>query len=416
MGGVEAAVLVLLWGVALARLTRGRPSPHHRVVTVCVLAVALAATIHDETVALALDRATGVPGISALLRAISGTIAVVALWAFAAAVTRPQLPRPYRRPWFYLTGAAAVIGLIALFVIIDRASGTGSPAVVLYGLATNGLFLAGALRAAALFWAQVRTTGQHLLRRGLVVLCSAAVTAVAYLWLRLVSVCAHALGTHPLGGLLDEPWFTAATGALLTLTLMLFAIGCVLPALGALRDYAADYAALVRLHRLWHTLQRAVPGLVLGPTPARIGDLANPFNVRMRLYRRVIEIRDAQWALGAPVDADPTSEAALLVMALATAWSSSGRGSLPRRVRPPRTRRPLRRDRDGGPLDREVTHLLRVAEYFESAVGPLRPRVPSPPSRQPAVVQSPVRRTRARLARTGRRLRRGRVVRVRDVG
>jgi hypothetical protein len=397
--GVEVAVLALLWSVGLVRLARRRPSAHHRAMTLSILAIALAATAREPSVAQALDRATGVPDLAALVRTLSGLVAVAAAWVFTSAVTRPELPRPYRRPVLYLTVIAVMTGLAALFLMIHRLPGPGSfaeelpdnPLVVVYELVVQLAFVAGAARGAVLFWTQARTSGRTLLRTGLLVLCASAAVDLVYLALQVTSLLSHALRVRPMTGLLAGPQFAVVEENALTLALLLFAIGCALPGLAVARDYATDYRALVRLYWLWHTLQRAVPGFVLGRAASRVGDLVNPFGVRMRLYRRVIEIRDAQWSLGAPVDPDPASEAAVLVVALSIAGKS---GPQWRRIAAPAVRRLAGRPRAAegpvSPLDREVHHLLQVAEYFDSAFrGPValsqppqqRERPPRPPER-----------------------------------
>jgi len=376
--GVDFVVLALLWSVALARLTRRRPSAHHRAMTLSILAVALAAGVHEPVIAQALDSVTGVADLSALVRTLSGVGAVSAVWVFSEAVTGPARPRPYRRPWAYAVTLAVMGGLTLLFLVSDRLPEPGAftdeqaswSTAVLFGAISHLAYAAGAGRGAVLFWTQARAAGRTLLRAGLYVLCAAAMVFLAYVGLRATSLIGAPLGLRPPG------WLADRRAPALVLGFLLFTVGCALPGLAVVGDYVADYAALNRLHHLWHTLQRAVPGFVLGRTPSRLGDLLNPFNVRMRLYRRVIEIRDAQWSLGAPVDPDPTTEAALLLMALAVAGKSAAKGTSSPRVR--RTR-PWPVANQGDAVGREVTHLLHVAEYFASAFPPLAlPMQPRP--------------------------------------
>ena len=152
MIGVEFAVLALLWSVGLARLSRRRPSPHHRAMTVSILAIALAATAHEPPVAQALDQFTGVADLSALVRTLSGVAAGVAVWVFTSAVSHPDQPRPYRRPVLYLIAIALMAGLTGIFLAIERLPGPGwfgeeqpdQPLVVLYGMVGQLAFAAGA--------------------------------------------------------------------------------------------------------------------------------------------------------------------------------------------------------------------------------------------------------------------------------
>jgi len=400
--GVEFTVLALLWSVGLARLARRQPSAPYQVMTVGILAIALAAALREPPLAQALDRASGVADLSALLRTLSGVAACAAVWVLTSAVNRPGQPRPYWRPVLYLTAIALMAALTGMFLAIERLPGPGwfgdeqggAPLVVRYGIVAHLAYVAGAARGAVLFWTKARSSGRTLLRTGLLLLSGAAGVFLIYLGLRMSCLITHALGVRPLGGLLDEPRLATAEQHSLTFALLLFAVGCALPGLAVARDYLADYRALVRLFWLWDTLQLAVPGFVLGRAPSRLGDLLNPFGVRMRLYRRVIEIRDAQWSLGAPVDPDPSSEAAVLVVALSIAGKA---GPQRWRIGHSSVRRFAGRARSSAgpasPLDREVEHLLQVAEYFESAFRmpgglnrPQRPVAPvgpvSPPPRQ----------------------------------
>jgi hypothetical protein len=56
------------------------------------------------------------------------------------------------------------------------------------------------------------------------------------------------------------------------------------------------YWSLRRLYPLWAGLCQAVPGIALDPVPAW-ADRLDPRDLQVRLYRRVIEIRDGYMAL-----------------------------------------------------------------------------------------------------------------------
>ncbi|NUR72452.1 MAG: hypothetical protein HOU81_16675 [Hamadaea sp.] len=384
----DVAVLALLWSVGLVRLVRRRPSAHHRVMTFSLLAIAVAATAHEPAIAQALDSITGVADLAVGVRTLSGVVAAASVWVFAEALSGPAEPRAYWRPRLYVIPAVVLGCLTVLFWTAVRLPGPGSFTdeqsghlpVVLFGVFSYLMYAAAAGRGAVLFWTQARTVGRTLLRTGLYVLCVAAGLFLAYVALRALWLVGESLGRRP------PPWLAEAQQGELTLGFLLLAVGCGLPGLAVARDYVADYAALNRLHHLWHTLQRAVPGFVLGRTPSRLGDQLNPLNVKMRLYRRVIEIRDAQWSLGAPVDPDPTTEAALLLMALAVAGKSAAKGTSNPRVR---IAWPRNSADPGDAVNREVAHLLLVAEYFASAFPPLLlpprqlPRLPDEDGEQP---------------------------------
>jgi hypothetical protein len=80
--------------------------------------------------------------------------------------------------------------------------------------------------------------------------------------------------------------------------------------LDRLRRRAWRWYAYWRLYPLWAVLRRAIPEIVLPPDPAMRR------SIRYRLYRRVIEIRDAQLALR------PYAEPERIARAVAAARSS----------------------------------------------------------------------------------------------
>jgi hypothetical protein len=80
--------------------------------------------------------------------------------------------------------------------------------------------------------------------------------------------------------------------------IVLVAVGSFLPASGycPLVRQATLYRSLRRLYPLWAGLCQAVPGIALDPVPVW-ADRLDPRDLQMRLYRRVIEIRDGYMAL-----------------------------------------------------------------------------------------------------------------------
>jgi hypothetical protein len=80
--------------------------------------------------------------------------------------------------------------------------------------------------------------------------------------------------------------------------IVLVAVGSLLPATGycPLLRRLALYWSLRRLYPLWAGLCQAVPGIALDPVPVW-ADRLDPRDLQMRLYRRVIEIRDGYLAL-----------------------------------------------------------------------------------------------------------------------
>jgi hypothetical protein len=143
------------------------------------------------------------------------------------------------------------------------------------------------------------------------------------------------------------------------------------------------YRNLRRLYPLWAALYAATPGIALDPPSSRMIDRFRLRDVQLRLYRRVIEIRDGRLALAvhldpgviareraqalsvglSPVDADAAGEAAALLVAL----------QQPDRV--PADGPPPPSPDHSATLPEEVDWLLRVARHLQRLT--LAPRPPA---------------------------------------
>lgn len=152
-----------------------------------------------------------------------------------------------------------------------------------------------------------------------------------------------------------------------------------------------QYRAYRRLEPLWHQLSTVIPEIVLSPV-----GVSRPWNVDIRLYRRVIEIRDAQLLLEPLADQEAVAQAeadarhrgltgdhaqayvdaVTLVTALAH-WQSDKPGSPPRAV-------PEKATGDAS-LTRDVRYLELVARAFLPLAHSAPVRTPSPagPPRSP---------------------------------
>jgi hypothetical protein len=66
---------------------------------------------------------------------------------------------------------------------------------------------------------------------------------------------------------------------------------------GDARRWAAEYRAYRELYPLWRALTSAVPGVALEPTSRWTTDALRIRDMHLRVYRRVIELRDARLLL-----------------------------------------------------------------------------------------------------------------------
>ncbi|MFD4669005.1 MAB_1171c family putative transporter [Lentzea sp. NPDC058450] len=191
-----------------------------------------------------------------------------------------------------------------------------------------------------------RTTSDRALRLGLRLIATGAAMALVYLVNRVVRVGASRFEySYQLG------WSFWMSAVLPNAAHVVVLVGAALPAVAAWRRRHRQY---VRLAPLWRALADADPRIALNP---RVGW----WNMRMRLYRRVIEIRDGLLDLQPCRDADVAAAARALaaspaeVEAAVVATAIAARGVPPARVEPGA----------GAPdLDGDTAFLCEVSDAF----------------------------------------------------
>lgn len=118
-------------------------------------------------------------------------------------------------------------------------------------------------------------------------LFAAAFTASTVFWLTMLYVL-----------LRDARWLGVYSPLMIAVTTLLMTAGAALPLVLDTGRMVRDMAALWRLWPLWRDLVRDVPHVALTRPMPRIRDLVGtPRSTYLRLYRRVIEIRDAMLTL-----------------------------------------------------------------------------------------------------------------------
>jgi len=250
-------------------------------------------------------------------------------------------------PWA-LAYAAAIIAMAVLFakapVDVEAEGSTGfdamyadAPYVPWFLVTFNTSFAVATLAIGPSCWRWSRVTDRKWLRRGLPLIAIAAlldmfyvIPKVIYIALRQFDVTVDALNTFaPLGAMVSA---------------LFFLLGFVLCAMGPASDFRQRYRAYQAIYPMWTVLVEPFPELTLkgteGPRNPRLA--LWPSRLKMLLYRRIVECRDARlrlrpWfepaiaerasahasAVGlADMDADAAVEAALLHAAL-VAYSAS---------------------------------------------------------------------------------------------
>jgi hypothetical protein len=304
---LEVAALVALWSFTIWRFVTPQ-SRRGKAVRLVVLLVTLSFTFNQRGIAYATDTVLHVPDICVPFKNLATVAASAAMVHTVGLLSVAPQGYAWLRRCAYGFLAVAAVGMTTVFLIVPRSPArggfleeqAGTPAVTVYGVLTQLSLLIGLICALVLF----RPTGKRAepgpLRTGLRLLSAGAVVGLLFMINRLLYLLTHAAGSKAL----DAPFYVNyVSRSLLAVALLLIAAGGAVPALGGVRRWVAHYRALHRLRPLWRELCTAVPNVVLGDPPGRLAEVLPLRSLELRLYRRIIEIRDAQWLLVGDVDA-----------------------------------------------------------------------------------------------------------------
>ncbi|GAA3266383.1 hypothetical protein Dvina_40360 [Dactylosporangium vinaceum] len=298
---LEFLVLASFWAFTIWRFATPQP-PRGRAIRLVAVFITLSNTINRREVAFALDGLLHVPDIAVPGKTLTTAAASAAMVHLTGLMPGPVADRPAVRRWAYGLLAGAGLAEIVIFLLVPRrpehgdfvAEQAGTPLATAYGILTQfGLFV-GLACCVALFHPAAQRAEPGLMRVGLRLLTVAPFVGLLFILNRVAFQVTNAMGSD----LMNGAGWESTSRALLAAMLLAFAAGAALPALGGLVRWAAHYSALQQLRPLWLASVAAVPHVVLGDPPSRLADLLTVRGVDLRLYRRIIEIRDAQWELG----------------------------------------------------------------------------------------------------------------------
>jgi hypothetical protein len=277
---ILAVVLaVLLWVMTAVRLPTLWRGPRQRAIWAAVAALAVSRTLALPPIAApAAQHLTAVAAAAFLLR-------------FVMLATAGR-----GRRWHRVGGAV----VLALFAVATAAtvfspellSGELTPASVAYWVVLDGYLGVVLLTATALFW----TTG------------AAAPAGLPRVALRVLAVGIGLLGIDAFiraaltvaigaGARLDLVVINPAAEGLQAASVLLALAGGVAAAVPRARAALSAYRALLALRPLWTAMRDAFPAIILFSPRRAVIELAGVDDVHLRLYRRVIEIRDGMLAL-----------------------------------------------------------------------------------------------------------------------
>ncbi|MCZ7414801.1 MULTISPECIES: MAB_1171c family putative transporter [unclassified Streptomyces] len=291
---MEAAVLILLWATVLWRVPTAFRSPNQRVLSVTFSALTIAMTLRLPDVMRVIDEGTGIHNLSTLLKHVFGITSAAALLEFVFRITGTSTARG--RAFRALLAGGTLLALSVLFSLTPRdaqvaeyfESKAGAGAAATAYLMVWYAYLGGALLIATLLFVGARRhAGASWLRSGLRFLGLGTAAGVGYALVRAVYLVAALLGATD--DALDAAvahWTDVAKHAAIVLIL----VGSLLPAVGVTLQARRSWRLLRQLGPLWRDLTEAVPEVVLHEELGRR-------ELRMRLHRTVVEIRDAMLAL-----------------------------------------------------------------------------------------------------------------------
>ncbi|MCU7722736.1 hypothetical protein ODJ79_03315 [Actinoplanes sp. KI2] len=284
-------LLAVLWAATIARLPTLLRDRRQRAMWASLFAGALAETSIYPPVA----RAVGRPILPYLLADVS---TFVLLW-FLAVLTGRGIRR-----WQWALTVVALVALLAL-----DAAGPSSAAAVAFWVVVEGYLIAVLTSGTVLFLSVARAAPAGLPRLGL--------RTIAAGW-SLISLAA-ALTTVPIVLADFEEVATPAPYVQGAGTLLAVG-GALVPAGRRARVVLGEYRSLLVLRPLWTAMRDAFPEVILFSPGRAVVEMAGVDEVRLRLYRRVIEIRDGMLALRpylcGGVPETPQAEAAAIAEAL----------------------------------------------------------------------------------------------------
>ncbi|NIH79861.1 MAB_1171c family putative transporter [Amycolatopsis viridis] len=339
-----------LWAALVVRAPAALRSPPRRRMLIALASLATSITIALDPVAGLLERAFRLGTSCGIVTNVWGVISSALILDFVLAATSRRRP-------LLVYGAAAVAGT-TLVLLTTGAATTGcvTPGdVPWFGLFWWLLCLAhvlGTAPAAVLCARYAQRATTRPLCAGLSMLTAGFASSTVF-W----GVVAPAyLVTR-------SPWLGAAFSLNAGLTAWIMAIGVALPQLLRMHRAACDRRTARRLEPVWRQLVASVPHVHLPESGHWASDL--------RLYRRIIEIRDAILVLAGYAGADtieaarahvrgrPGAEALAAACWLPLAQAAKARGEAPRATAAPASE-------SGTEWADEVAFALTLAEHWDS--------------------------------------------------
>jgi hypothetical protein len=256
-------------------------------------------TLWGSVLALALTKTAAFPPVAARLHLpvlphFFGVVAAFCLLRFISLVTGGG-----RRGGQFAITAGVLAALVTLDVVaggVDTTaevlSGPLTPVEVGYWVVLEAYLGAVLVTATVLFWTVGGAAPAGLPRLGLRAITAGSFVIALYAALKSILIVLHGFGA-PVRFDRIEP----AAHVVQTAAVLLAVAGGTVPASQRARAVASAYRSLLVLRPLWRAMRDAFPEVILFSPRRALIELAGVDDVHLRLYRRVIEIRDGMLAL-----------------------------------------------------------------------------------------------------------------------
>ncbi|GAA0581982.1 hypothetical protein GCM10010172_78790 [Paractinoplanes ferrugineus] len=297
---LRVVLLVLLWGVVVARVPTLWRDARQRAFWATVFVLALVKT----TVLI--------PGTPTIAPNLLGVLAAYFLLRFLSLLAGHGSRRRHLALTAIVLVALATLAVVSGDVGLD---GDLEPLTIAYWVVLEG-FLGWVLgTTTVLFWSVAPQAPAGLPRLGLRAISVGCAMVALYAAFKTALIVAA-----PRTDFADfhrKAVYLQAGGTLIAVA------GACVPAARRSREIIRAYWSLLALRPLWKAMRDAFPEVILFTPRRAVIELAGVDDVHLRVYRRVIEIRDGMMALRpylsdeSPENADPAeAEAAAIALAL----------------------------------------------------------------------------------------------------
>jgi hypothetical protein len=279
---LEAALLVLLWAVVVARLPTLWRDARQRAFWATIFMLALV-----KTVIL-------IPAAPTLLANLLGALTAYFLLRFLSLLTGHG-----SRRWHLALTAAVMITLATLALVSGDISLDGdlSKTTVAYWVVLEGFLGWVLVTTTVLFWSVAPEAPAGLPRLGLRAISFGCAMVALYATFK-TALIVFAPDT-------DFAGFERRAGYLQGGGILIGVAGACVPAARRSRAIIGAYWSLLVLRPLWKAMRDAFPEVILFTPRRAVIELAGVDDVHLRVYRRVIEIRDGMMALRPYLDDRP---------------------------------------------------------------------------------------------------------------